>query len=37
MGLLQDLAGRLAIPGLPAWTGLLALLLLALVALAYLS
>lgn len=36
MALLQDLAGRLAIPGLPAWTGLLALLLLALVGLAYL-
>ncbi len=36
MGLLQDLASRLAIPGLPEWTGLLALILLALVGLAYL-
>ncbi|MBX9698721.1 MAG: hypothetical protein K2X74_04755 [Acetobacteraceae bacterium] len=36
MALIQELAARLAIPGLPAWTGLLALLLLALVGLAYL-
>jgi hypothetical protein len=36
MGLLQDLASRLAIPGLPEWTGLVALLLLLLVGLAYL-
>lgn len=36
MALLQELAGRLAIPGLPGWTGLLALLLLILVGLAYL-
>ena len=36
MGLLQDLASRLTIPGLPGWTGLLVLLLLMLVALAYL-
>lgn len=36
MGLLQDLASRLAIPGLPEWTGLLALLVLLLVGLAYL-
>ncbi|SDC20037.1 hypothetical protein [Belnapia rosea] len=36
MALLQDLASRLAIPGLPDWTGLLALLLLLLVGLAYL-
>jgi hypothetical protein len=36
MGLLQELASRLTIPGLPAWTGLLALLVLLLVALAYL-
>ena len=36
MGLLQDLASRLAIPGLPDWTGLLALLLLLLAGLAYL-
>jgi hypothetical protein len=36
MALLQDLAGRLAIPGLPDWTGLVALLLLLLVGLAYL-
>jgi hypothetical protein len=36
MGLLQDLAARLAIPGMPAWTGLLALLVLLLVGLAYL-
>jgi len=36
MGLLQELATRLAVPGLPAWTGLLALLLLLLIGLAYL-
>jgi len=36
MALLQDLATRLAVPGLPEWTGLLALLLLLLVGLAYL-
>jgi len=36
MGLLQDLASRLAVPGLPDWTGLLALLLLLLAGLAYL-
>ena len=36
MSLLQDLASRLAIPGLPDWTGLIALLLLLLVGLAYL-
>jgi hypothetical protein len=36
MGLLQDLASRLAVPGLPDWTGLLALILLTLVGLAYL-
>jgi hypothetical protein len=36
MGLLQDLASRLAIPGLPDWTGLVALLLLLLAGLAYL-
>jgi hypothetical protein len=36
MGLLQDLAARLAIPGMPGWTGLLALCVLMLVVLAYL-
>ncbi|MDO9709634.1 hypothetical protein [Paracraurococcus lichenis] len=36
MALLQELASRLAIPGLPEWTGLLALLLLLLAGLAYL-
>ena len=36
MGLLQELATRLAVPGLPEWTGLLALLLLLLIGLAYL-
>jgi len=36
MAQLQELAARLAIPGLPAWTGLLALLILLLVGLAYL-
>ncbi|TCZ58622.1 hypothetical protein [Roseicella aquatilis] len=36
MGLLQELASRLVIPGLPDWTGLLALLLLLLTGLAYL-
>lgn len=36
MGLLQELASRLAIPGLPDWTGLVALLLLLLAGLAYL-
>lgn len=36
MGLLQELASRLAVPGLPEWTGLLALILLTLVGLAYL-
>jgi hypothetical protein len=36
MAQLQDLAARLAIPGLPDWTGLVALLLLLLVGLAYL-
>jgi hypothetical protein len=34
--LLQDLAARLAIPGLPDWVGLVLLLLLGLLALAYL-
>ena len=36
MALLQDLAARLTVPGLPDWTGLLALLLLLLAGLAYL-
>lgn len=36
MGLLQELSARLAIPGLPDWTGPLALLVLLLVGLAYL-
>jgi hypothetical protein len=36
MQTLTELAGRLTLPGLPDWTGLLALLLLMLVALAYL-
>jgi hypothetical protein len=36
MGQLQDLAARLALPGLPEWTGLLALLVLMLAGLAYL-
>lgn len=36
MALLQELAARLAIPGMPAWTGLLALIVLLLVGLAYL-
>jgi len=36
MGQLQEIAARLAVPGLPPWTGLLALLLLLLVGLAYL-
>lgn len=36
MGQLQDLASRLVIPGLPDWSGLVALLLLLLVGLAYL-
>jgi hypothetical protein len=36
MGQLQELAARLVIPGLPEWTGLVALLLLLLVGLAYL-
>jgi hypothetical protein len=36
MALLQDLATRLAVPGLPEWTGLLALLVLLLAGLAYL-
>jgi hypothetical protein len=36
MGSVQDLAARLAIPGLPEWTGVAALLALLLVALAYL-
>jgi hypothetical protein len=36
MGLLQDLATRLVIPGLPDWTGLFALLVLLLIGLAYL-
>ena len=36
MAMLQDLASRLAIPGLPDWTGLLALLVLMLAGLAYL-
>ena len=35
MGMLQELASRLAIPGLPDWTGLVALLLLLLAALAF--
>jgi hypothetical protein len=35
MALLQELAGRLVVPGLPDWTGLVALLLLLLVVLAY--
>jgi hypothetical protein len=34
--MLNDITGALTIPGLPAWTGLAALLLLLLVALAYL-
>lgn len=36
MGVLQDWTARLAVPGMPEWTGLLALLLLLLVGLAYL-
>lgn len=36
MGSIQDLAARLAIPGLPEWTGVAALLALLLVGLAYL-
>jgi hypothetical protein len=36
MEVLQDLANRLTIPGLPGWTGLLAVLILVLVGLAYL-
>ncbi len=36
MGQLQEIATGLVIPGLPEWTGLVALLLLLLVALAYL-
>ncbi|MBK1660465.1 hypothetical protein [Paracraurococcus ruber] len=36
MAQLQELAARLAIPGLPDWTGLVALLLLLLAGLAYL-
>ena len=36
MGSFQDLAARLAIPGLPEWTGVVALLALLLVGLAYL-
>ena len=36
MGQLQELSARLAIPGLPDWTGPLALLVLLLVGLAYL-
>ena len=36
MGSFQDLAARLAIPGLPEWTGVAALLALLLVGLAYL-
>jgi hypothetical protein len=36
MGLLQELTSRLTIPGLPDWTGLLALLVLLLVGLSYL-
>jgi hypothetical protein len=36
MARLQELAAQLAVPGLPDWTGLLALLLLILVGLAYL-
>ena len=36
MALLQELASRLVIPGLPDWTGLLALLFLLLAGLAYL-
>lgn len=36
MGLLQDLVSRLTIPGLPEWTGLLALLVLLLLGLAFL-
>lgn len=36
MGLLQELSAKLAIPGLPDWTGPLALLVLLLVGLAYL-
>ncbi|MBL6454785.1 hypothetical protein JMJ55_05580 [Belnapia sp. T6] len=36
MALLQELASRLVIPGLPDWTGLLALLILLLAGLAYL-
>lgn len=34
--MLQDLAGRLAIPGLPDWAGLVVLVLVGLVGLAYL-
>ncbi|WP_149539069.1 hypothetical protein [Siccirubricoccus phaeus] len=36
MELLQDMATRLAVPGMPEWTGLLALLLLLLMGLAFL-
>ena len=36
MGSFQDLAARLAIPGLPEWTGVAALIALLLVGLAYL-
>jgi hypothetical protein len=36
MGSFQDLAARLAVPGLPEWTGVVALLALLLVGLAYL-
>jgi hypothetical protein len=36
MAQLQDLAARLAVPGLPEWTGVAALVALLLVALAYL-
>lgn len=35
MDQLRDLATRLAVPGLPEWTGLLALLLLLVIALAF--
>ncbi len=36
MGMLQELVTRLAIPGMPEWTGLVGLLLLLLVGIAYL-
>jgi hypothetical protein len=36
MGLLQELAARLVIPGMPAWTGLVALLVLLLIGISFL-